>query len=62
MFTAIARDGSALGRPVGAATLKRIHATLRAALNGAVRTGLIACAVPKPCAGCDLLLYARRSC
>jgi integrase len=42
MFTAIARDESALGRPVGAATLKRIHATLRAALNGTVRAGLIA--------------------
>jgi hypothetical protein len=41
MFTAIARDERALGRPVGAATLKRIHATLRAALNGAVRAGLI---------------------
>jgi len=41
MFTAIARDERALGRPVGAATLKRIHATLRAALNGAVRAGLV---------------------
>lgn len=41
MFTEIARDESALGRPVGAVTLKRIHATLRAALNGAVRAGLI---------------------
>jgi hypothetical protein len=41
MFTAIARDERALGRPVGAATLKRVHATLRAALNGAVRAGLI---------------------
>jgi hypothetical protein len=42
MFTAIARDESGLGRPVSAATLRRIHATLRAALNGAVR-----CAMPK---------------
>jgi integrase len=41
MFTAIARDERALGRPVGAATLKRIHVTLRAVLNGAVRAGLI---------------------
>jgi integrase len=42
MFTAITRDEAALGRPVSAATLHRIHATLRAALNGAVRAGLIA--------------------
>jgi integrase len=41
MFTAITRDETALGRPVSAATLHRIHATLRAALNGAVRVGLI---------------------
>jgi integrase len=41
MFTAIVRDESALGRPVSAATVHRIHATLRAALNGAVRSGLI---------------------
>jgi hypothetical protein len=41
MFTAVVRDGGALGRPVSAATLHRIHATLRAALNGAVRAGLI---------------------
>src|SRR6185437_12277312 len=41
MFTAIARDETALGHPVSAATLHRIHATLRAALNGAVRAGLI---------------------
>jgi hypothetical protein len=41
MFTAIARDETALGHPVSAATLHRIHATLRAALNGAVRVGLI---------------------
>jgi hypothetical protein len=41
MFTAIIRDETALGRPVSAATLHWIHATLRAALNGAVRAGLI---------------------
>ena len=41
MFTAVTRDEGALGRPVSAATLHRIHATLRAALNGAVRAGLI---------------------
>jgi integrase len=41
MFSAVVRDETALGRPVSAATLHRIHATLRAALNGAVRTGLI---------------------
>jgi integrase len=42
MFTAIIRGDAALGRPVSAATLRRIHATLRAALNAAVRAGLIA--------------------
>jgi len=41
MFAAVTRDETALGRPVSAATLHRIHATLRAALNGAVRAGLI---------------------
>jgi hypothetical protein len=41
MFTAIIRGDAALGRPVSAATLRRIHATLRAALNAAVRAGLI---------------------
>jgi integrase len=41
MFTAIIRNETALGRPASAATLHRIHATLRAALNGAVRAGLI---------------------
>jgi integrase len=41
MFTAVIRDEGALGRPMSAATLHRIHATLRAALNGAVRAGLI---------------------
>ena len=34
MFTAIIRDETVLGRPVSAATLHWIHATLRAALNG----------------------------
>lgn len=42
MFTAIIRGEAGLGRPVSAATLRRIHATLRAALNAAVRAGLIA--------------------
>jgi integrase len=42
MFTAIVRGDAALGRPASAATLRRIHATLRAALNAAVRAGLIA--------------------
>jgi integrase len=42
MFTAIIRGDAALRRPVSAATLHRIHATLRAALNAAVRAGLIA--------------------
>jgi hypothetical protein len=42
MFTAIIRGEAALGRPVTAATLRRIHATLRAALNAAVPGGLIA--------------------
>jgi hypothetical protein len=41
MFTAVIRGGAALGHPVSAATLHRIHATLRAALNAAVRAGLI---------------------
>jgi hypothetical protein len=41
MFTAVIRDEGALGLPVSAATLHRIHATLRAALTGAVRAGLI---------------------
>src|SRR6266700_2266320 len=41
MFTAIIRGDAALGRPVSAATLRRIHATLRATLNAAVRAGLI---------------------
>jgi len=41
MFTAIIGGETALGRAVSAATLRRIHATLRAALNAAVRAGLI---------------------
>jgi hypothetical protein len=42
MFTAVIRGETVLGRPVSAATLHRIHATLRAALTGAVGAGLIA--------------------
>ncbi|MEV0407304.1 hypothetical protein [Actinoallomurus sp. NPDC050550] len=41
MFTVILRGSSASGRPVTAATLKRIHATLRTALNAAIRERLI---------------------
>src|SRR5260370_10012115 len=41
MFTAIIRQHQALGSPVSAATLNRIRATPRAALNAAVRCGLI---------------------
>jgi integrase len=41
MFTAIIRQHQALGTPVSAATLTRIGATLRAALNAAIRRGLI---------------------
>ena len=41
MFTAIIRQHQAFGSPVSAATLSRIRATLRAALNAAVRRGLI---------------------
>jgi integrase len=42
MFTAIARQHAAAGRPVSAATLIRVKATLRAALNAAVRAGYLA--------------------
>jgi hypothetical protein len=41
MFTTVIRDETGLGRSARAATLHRIHATLRAALNAAVRAGLI---------------------
>lgn len=41
MFTAIVRQHHATGRPVTPATLARIRATLRAALNTAIRHGLI---------------------
>ena len=74
MFTAVIRDETALGRPASAATLHRIHATLRAALNGAVRAGLISvnpgrypelprAARPRPqvwTPGADRALAARR--
>jgi Phage integrase, N-terminal SAM-like domain len=39
MFTAIARRSATGGHPVTAATLTRIRATLRAALNAAIRAG-----------------------
>jgi riboflavin biosynthesis pyrimidine reductase len=42
MFTAIIRQHEALGAPASAATLHRIRATLWAALNAAIRRGLIA--------------------
>ena len=41
MFAAVIRERHPLGDPVSAATLGRIRATLRAALNAAVRRGLI---------------------
>lgn len=41
MFTAIIRHHQALGTPISAATLNRIRATLRAALNAAIRRGLL---------------------
>jgi integrase len=41
MFTTIARQRAAQGRPVSAATLARIKATLRAALNAAIRAGYL---------------------
>jgi integrase len=40
MFTAIARHSEALGKPMSPATLIRIRANLRTALNAAVRQGL----------------------
>jgi integrase len=42
MFAAIIRQHQALGTPVSAATLTRIRATLRAALNAAIGRGLLA--------------------
>ena len=42
MFAAIIRHHHALGKPISAATLTRIRATLRAALNAAIRRGLLA--------------------
>lgn len=42
MFTAIQRQHGAAGQPISAATLVRIRATLRSALNAAVREQLIA--------------------
>lgn len=41
MFTGIIRTNAAWGTPHAPGTLHRIHATLRAALNAAVRRGLI---------------------
>jgi hypothetical protein len=41
MFTAIIRQHQATGSPVSAATLNRVRATLRAALNAAIRRRLI---------------------
>ena len=41
MVAAIIRQHHALGTPVSAATLTRIRATLRAALNAAIRRGLL---------------------
>jgi integrase len=41
MFAAIIRQHHTLGTPVSAATLTRIRATLRAALNAAIRRGLL---------------------
>jgi integrase len=41
MFTAITRQHQAEGHPVTAATLARVRATLRAALNTAIRAGLV---------------------
>jgi hypothetical protein len=39
MFTAIVRQHAAAGQPIGLATLVRVKATLRAALNAAIRAG-----------------------
>lgn len=51
MFTQIAVTDGMAGRPVKAATLHRIHATLRVALNEALRVGLIAA---NPAVGVEL--------
>jgi integrase len=42
MFAAIIRHHQALGTPISAATLTRVRATLRAALNAAIGCGLLA--------------------
>jgi Phage integrase, N-terminal SAM-like domain len=42
MFTAISRQHEVMGRPVTTATLVRVKATLRTALNAAVRAGHVA--------------------
>lgn len=42
MIAAIIRHHHALGTPISAATLTRIRATLRVALNAAIRRGLLA--------------------
>jgi len=41
MFTAISRQHQELGSPVSAAMLNRVRATLRVALNAAMRRGLV---------------------
>ena len=41
MYRSIALANASRERPVGAATMQRIHATLMSALNTAVRRGLI---------------------
>jgi integrase len=41
MFTALIRTHGVTGRPLSPGTLQRIHATFRAALNAAVRRGLL---------------------
>ncbi|MEY9860107.1 hypothetical protein ABH935_005743 [Catenulispora sp. GAS73] len=51
MFTQIAVAEGMAGRPISAATLRRIHAALRAVLNEAVRVGLI---LSNPAVGVEL--------
>ena len=46
MFTAISRQHVAMGRPVTTATLVRVKATLRTALNAAVRAGHLTANAP----------------